>query len=97
VTAKVVESPKVPSIEQILPAAAATENVMVAAFALGLGRARRTGEAAYDPEIKGAFARPPRDANVGFLYLGRHTSPPSPPPTLDRAGYVVAWDEQAPA
>jgi nitroreductase len=89
VAAKVVESSEIPAIEQILSAAAAAENVAVAAFALGLGCAWRTGEAAYDPEINGAFGLAPRDAIVGFLYLGRNASTPSPPPTLDLAEYVV--------
>ena len=67
----------VPETEQVLAAAAAAENVMLAAYALGLGAYWRTGDAAYDPAIKAAFGLAPTDAIVGYLYLGT----PLPPQT----------------
>ena len=91
VAAKVDESARIPAIEQILAAGAAAENVMVAAFALGFGCAWRTGDAAYDPEIKAAFDLTPADAIVGFLYLGTHATPPPPAAPLDVDRYVVEW------
>lgn len=92
VAAKVKEQSKIPRIEQILSAGAAAENVMLAAFALGFGCAWKTGEAAYDPEIKSAFGLAAADAIVGFLYLGKPANPPSRPPFLDLAEFVVEWD-----
>ena len=95
VAAKVDEQSKIPAIEQVLSAAAAAENVMVAAFALGFGCAWKTGEAAYDPEIKAAFGLAPTDAIVGFLYLGSNANAPSAPPVLDLSEYVIEWDNRA--
>jgi nitroreductase len=95
VAAKVNEQSPIPAIEQVLSAAAAAENVMVCAFALGLGCAWRTGEAAYDAEIKAAFGLAASDAIVGFLYLGSSGTPPAPPAPLDLSDYVVEWPDQA--
>src|SRR5690242_12857453 len=94
VAAKVDGQCKIPAIEQVLSAAAAAENVMVAAFALGFGCAWKTGEAAYDSEIKSAFGLAPQDAIVGFLYLGSNAIPPPPPPVLDLSEYVAEWDNR---
>ena len=82
-------------LHSILSAAAAAENVMVAAFALGFGCAWKTGEAAYDPEIKSAFGLAPNDAIVGFLYLGSNANAPPAPPLLDLSEYVIEWDNRA--
>jgi nitroreductase len=95
VAAKVDEHCHIPAIEQVLSAAAAAENVMVAAFALGFGCAWKTGEAAYDPEIKSAFDLAPTDAIVGFLYLGSNSSPPALPAPLDLSDHVVEWPDRA--
>src|SRR5437867_718833 len=94
VAAKVDEHSNIPVIEQVLSAGAAAQNVMVAAFALGFGCAWKTGDAAYDPEIKSAFGLAPTDAIVGFLYLGSNASAPSAPPPLNLGEYVVEWDDR---
>jgi nitroreductase len=95
VAAKVDEQSRIPAIEQILSAGAAAENVMVCAFALGFGCAWRTGDAAYDPEIKSAFKLAPGDAIIGFLYVGSNASPPASPAPLDLSAHVVEWPDQA--
>ena len=95
VAAKVDEHSNIPVIEQVLSAGAAAQNVMVAAFALGFGCAWKTGDAAYDPEIKSAFGLAPTDAIVGFLYLGSNASPPAPSAPLDPSDHVVEWPDQA--
>ncbi len=95
VAAKVDEHSNIPAIEQVLSAGAAAQNVMVAAFALGYGCAWKTGDAAYDPEIKSAFGLAPTDAIVGFLYLGSNASPPAPLAPLDPSDHVVEWPDQA--
>jgi nitroreductase len=69
----------VPEIEQVLAAAAAAENVMLAAHAIGLGAYWRTGDAAYDPAVKAAFGLAPSDTIVGFLYLGTPLGTPGTP------------------
>jgi nitroreductase len=72
----------IPEIEQILAVGAATQNIMVAAYAMGFGCAWKTGEAAYAEDVKAAFGLGPTDAIIGFLYLGTERSAPMPPPTL---------------
>src|SRR5207247_6670529 len=94
VAAKVDQANHIPAIEQVLSAGAAAQNVMVAAYALGFGCAWKTGEAAYDPEIKAAFGLAATDAIVGFLYLGSNASAPSAPPPLNLGEYVVEWDDR---
>lgn len=95
VAAKVDERSHIPAIEQVLSAAAAAENVMVAAFALGFGCAWKTGEAAYDAAIKAAFDLDPTDAIVGFLYLGSNASPPMHPTAPDPSEHMVEWSDRA--
>ena len=95
VAAKVDEHANIPAIEQVLATGAAAQNVMVAAFALGYGCAWKTGDAAYDPDIKAAFGLAPADAIVGFLYLGSNSSPPAPAVPLDPNEHVVEWPDQA--
>ncbi|WP_442756142.1 nitroreductase [Methylocystis sp. JAN1] len=62
--------PKVPEIEQMLAAGAATQNVLLAAHAMGLGAIWRTGAPAYDPRVVAALGLPPQSRIVGFVYLG---------------------------
>ena len=63
-------SDKVPWLEQYASAAAAAQNALLAATALGYGSMWRTGDPAYDDEVKAALGLRPDDAVVGFLYLG---------------------------
>jgi nitroreductase len=95
VAAKVDHQSHIPAIEQILSAGAAAQNIMVAAFALGFGCAWKTGDAAYDPEIKSAFGLAPTDAIVGFLFLGTNQSPPPPPAPLDLTEHVSEWSQES--
>lgn len=87
---------RIPPIEQILAAAAAAENVMLAATALGFGAMWKTGDAAYDDTVKAALGLEPPDAVVGFIYLGTAPADAVPPPARgewqDRVSY---WGEDA--
>jgi nitroreductase len=80
VAASLVEGHKIPIIEQVLAAGAATQNIMVAAHAMGFGAMWRTGDAAYDTQVKEALGLAPSDAIVGFLYLGTPSGRPLIPP-----------------
>jgi len=62
--------PKVLEIENICAAAAATENLLLAAHALGLGAKWRTGEWARDPNIKEFLGFQPDQHIIGFIYIG---------------------------
>ena len=87
-------SARIPVIEQILSAAAAAQNMMLAAGALGFGAMWKTGGAAYDDRVKVALGLDANDAIVGFLYLGTAPADAVPPPVRtpwqDRVSY---WKE----
>jgi nitroreductase len=63
-------SARIPVIEQILSGGCAAHSIMLAAFAQGLGALWRTGEAAYDNEVKSALGIDPDDVIIGFIYVG---------------------------
>ena len=63
-------SARIPIIEQILSGGCAAHSIMLAAFAQGLGALWRTGEAAYDNEVKSALGIEPDDVIIGFIYVG---------------------------
>ena len=62
--------PKVLEIENICAAAAATENLLLAAYAMGLGAKWRTGEWARDAKVKEFLGFEPDQHIVGFVYIG---------------------------
>jgi nitroreductase len=61
---------KVSEIENICAAAAATENLLLAAHALGLGAKWRTGEWASDVKVKQFLGFEADQPVVGFIYVG---------------------------
>ena len=64
------EHPKVPPHEQIASAAAATQNLQLAANALGYGTIWVTGSFATDAHVKRTLGLNPDDAIVGFVHIG---------------------------
>ena len=62
--------PKVLEIENVCAAAAACQNLLLAAHALGLGAMWRTGPAALDPQVKAFLGFAPDQHLIGFLYIG---------------------------
>ncbi len=62
--------PKVREIENICAAAAACENILIAANAIGLGGHWRTGDPARQPEIKHFLGLSDSQELIAFLYLG---------------------------
>lgn len=76
--------PKVLEIENICAAAAACENILIAAEALGLGGHWRTGDAARDPDIKRFLGFHEEQPLIAFLYVGYPEVPPVP---TARPGY----------
>ena len=64
------EHPKVPAIEQEFSAAAATQNMLVAAHAQGIGAMWRTGSMAYHPIVMKGLGLAEHEKIIGFLYLG---------------------------
>lgn len=87
-------SATIPWLEQQQAAAAACENVLLAATALGFGSMWRTGDPVEDATVKSALGLGPDDAIAGFLYLG--TVPEGAaldrrPRRGDLTGLVTEW------
>jgi len=61
---------KVLEIENIAATAAAIENLLLAAEAMGLGAKWRTGEWARDPMVKEFLGFEPDQHIIGFIYIG---------------------------
>ena len=70
--------PKVVEIENVCAAAAAVQNLLLAAVALGLGAMWRTGDAAYDPAVKAFFGLQSDQHLISFIYVGYQAFEPSP-------------------
>lgn len=62
--------PKVLEVENICAAAAACENILIAARAIGLGGHWRTGGPARDPEMRRFLGLPEEQEVIAFLYIG---------------------------
>lgn len=71
--------PKVKLIENICAAAAAAQNLLLAAHALGLAAMWRTGPAAEAPEVKRFLGLAPDQPLIGFLYVGYPLNEPATP------------------
>ncbi len=69
--------PKVVEIEEVAAVAAAVQNMLLAAEALGLGAMWRTGQPAYDPAVKRFLGLPDRAYLLAFVYLGYPDLPES--------------------
>jgi len=70
VACRAVTGTKVPVIEQILAVGAAAQNILLGLHNFGYAAAWKTGEAAYDPEVKKALGLNADDHIVAFVYAG---------------------------
>ncbi len=77
--------------EDFAAAAAAVQNILLAATARGLGAMWRTGGMVSAPEVKAFLGLEPSDRIVGIVYLGRPAiaAPPAKPRTLDGVMRVI--------
>lgn len=83
--------PKIPEVEQIAAAAAAAQNMLLAAHALGFVAKWATGKQAYDATVKAEFGLAEADRILGFLYLGSPAAPHEVPPRPSFAHLVAEW------
>lgn len=98
VAARLAARPGVPEVEQILSTGAAVQNLTLALHAQGYASAWKTGEPAYDPDVKAALGLEASDAIVGFIYVGTPAPvapglPPRPRPQAD--DFVRHWTGRA--
>ena len=70
VACRAVPGTKVPIIEQILAAGAAAQNILIGLHNFGYAAAWKTGEAAYDPEVKKGLGLNADDHIVALIYAG---------------------------
>lgn len=61
---------KVVPVEDLMATAAAVENLLLAAHALGLAAMWRTGDGAFDPNVKAYFGLDPKDEIAAIVYVG---------------------------
>ena len=80
-----------PFSELIAATAAATQNMLLAAWALGYGSIWRTGAPVYDDTVKRELGFETDDELVGFIYLGSPTAEPPVARDLRLDGLVTHW------
>ena len=91
VAARVQRGHRIPEVEQIAAAAAAAQNIMLAAHAQGFGAMWKTGEPAYDAGVKTALGLEAEDEIMGFLYVGTRAGGGSPAPRPGARDQVTVW------
>jgi nitroreductase len=83
---------KIPWTDQIGAGYAAAQNLLLAATAFGYGSMWRTGDPAFDVNVKRAIGISEHDAIVGFIYLGTpHEGGEKEPLAPELEGLVVEW------
>ena len=61
---------RIVEIEEVESGAAAVQNMLLAAHSLGLAAMWRTGDAAYDPQVRAYLGLSERGHVLGFIYVG---------------------------
>jgi len=92
VVASLIESPKIPEIEQMLAAGAAAHNVLLAANALGFGSIWLTGANAYDDHVRSELGLAQDEHIIGFIYLGTPTFDIPPRPIPEVSNHLTNWE-----
>ncbi|MFT6915837.1 MAG: nitroreductase [Motiliproteus sp.] len=85
------DHPKVPVIEQQLSAGVATQNLLLAAFAQGVGGMWRTGDMAYSPLVMKGLGLAENEQLIGFVYLGSQPERIKKVQLMDAADFVQSW------
>ena len=93
VIARLSEHPKVPLLEQQVSAGAAAQNMILAAFAQGVGAMWRTGDMAYHPHVHSCLGLTDNEQIIGYLYLGAMPDRLKKVPDLDPADFVSDWNQ----
>lgn len=83
-------NPKVVEVEEICAGAAAIQNMLLAAHALGLAAIWRTGDACTAAEVKEVFGLSPRTSLLGFIYVG-YPAAAAAPRERRSGGELTTW------
>lgn len=89
--AKIQPHPIVPEVEQQVAAGAATQNLLLAAFAQGIGGMWRTGDMAYNAQVMKGLGLADNEQIIGFVYLGSQPEKMKSLCPLNPADYVQSW------
>ena len=81
--------PKISELENICAAAAACQNILLAAHEMGLATMWRTGPAAVDPVVKEFLGLAKDQHLLAFIYIGFPAKPPVAPQRPDHADRTV--------
>jgi len=70
ISSRIIQHEKVPKQEQLISSGCCAHAMQMAAFSLGFGAMWRTGELAYNEQVKQGLGISEQDEIVGFLYVG---------------------------
>ena len=82
---------KIPEWEQLLSAGALTQNLLLAAAALGVGAQWNTDWIAYDPKIMKAMGLSDQEKIVGVVYFGTPQAALEDRPRPDPESLITRW------
>lgn len=87
--------PKVPREEQVVAAACATQNLLLAAHAMGWGAILLTGWPAHDETVKAGLGFEAKDSLIGFVYMGTVAEVPREVVRPDASAFLESWSGAA--
>lgn len=91
IVARITAHPKVPDFEQIMSTAAAVQNMLLAAHAIGVGAMWRSGLVTYEPLLAEKLGLDESERLLGFLYLGTPSGVMKSVPQLAVDQFFTAW------
>ncbi len=91
IVARITPHPKVPEVEQIMSTAAAVQNMLLAAHAIGVGAMWRSGIVTYEPLLAEKLGLAENERLLGFLYLGTPSGTIKATPQLTVEQFFSAW------
>ncbi|MGH1540821.1 MAG: nitroreductase family protein [Arenicella sp.] len=86
-----IQEGRIPGFEQEHSAAAAAQNILVAAEALGLGAIWRTGWPTHHPDVLEALSVSEHEKIIGFIYIGQRCGERRTIAPLSVDDYVQEW------
>ena len=91
VSTNFVDHEKVPKQEQLITTGCCVHAMQMAAYSLGYGAMWRTGELAYNEQVKTGLAINKQDEIVGFLYIGTPCKEQAVKPNRSFENKVSYW------
>ena len=93
VVSSVQEHPKVPRDEQVMSSAAAIQSLLIAAHAMGYCSIWRTGDMAYNQDVKDVLCLNAMESIVGIIYIGDRVADDKNVQLLDVDDYLTRFDQ----